>query len=96
MLGKPIGPLRQRMIDDMTARQLKEKVQRDYARHVRTFRPLPGPVAGQGDERGPSPLSAAHGGATDRRVYQRRRRRAALFLKRDDRAARPRSSSHDG
>ena len=37
MLEKPISPLRQRMIDDMTARRFKEKVQRDYVRHVRTF-----------------------------------------------------------
>ena len=35
--SKPISPLRQRMIDDMTARRFKEKVQKDYVRHVRTF-----------------------------------------------------------
>ncbi len=37
MIDKPISPLRQRMIDDMTARRFKEKVQKDYIRHVRTF-----------------------------------------------------------
>jgi len=37
MPDKPISPLRQRMIDDMTARRFKEKVQKDYVRHVRTF-----------------------------------------------------------
>ena len=37
MSNKPISPLRQRMIDDMTARRVKEKVQKDYVRHVRTF-----------------------------------------------------------
>jgi integrase/recombinase XerD len=37
MLDKPISPLRRRMIDDMTARRFKEKVQKDYVRHVRTF-----------------------------------------------------------
>ena len=37
MSEKPISPLRQRMIDDMTARRVKEKVQKDYVRHVRTF-----------------------------------------------------------
>ncbi len=37
MSKKPISPLRQRMIDDMTARRVKEKVQKDYVRHVRTF-----------------------------------------------------------
>ncbi len=37
MLEKPISSLRQRMIDDMTARRFREKVQKDYVRHVRTF-----------------------------------------------------------
>jgi site-specific recombinase XerD len=37
MLDKPISPLLQRMIDDMTARRFKEKVQKDYARHVSNF-----------------------------------------------------------
>jgi integrase/recombinase XerD len=37
MPDKPISPLRQRMIEDMTARRFKEKVQKDYVRHVRTF-----------------------------------------------------------
>ena len=37
MIDQPISPLRQRMIDDMTARRFKEKAQKDYVRHVRTF-----------------------------------------------------------
>jgi integrase/recombinase XerD len=37
MLDKPNSPLRQRMIEDMTARRFKEKVQKDYVRHVRRF-----------------------------------------------------------
>jgi integrase/recombinase XerD len=37
MPDKPISPLRQRMIEDMTARRFKEKVQKDSVRHVRTF-----------------------------------------------------------
>jgi integrase/recombinase XerD len=37
MSDKPISPLRQRMIDDMAARRFKEKAQKDYVRHVRTF-----------------------------------------------------------
>jgi integrase/recombinase XerD len=37
MLDKPIDPLRQRMIDDMRARRFKEKVQKDYVRHVGNF-----------------------------------------------------------
>ena len=37
MSKKPISPLRQRMIDDMTARRFKEQVQKAYVRHVRKF-----------------------------------------------------------
>ncbi len=34
---KPISPLRQRMIDDMTAPRFSEATRKDYVRHVRTF-----------------------------------------------------------
>jgi integrase/recombinase XerD len=34
---KPITPLRQRMIDDMTARRFSEATRKDYVRHVRNF-----------------------------------------------------------
>jgi len=37
MIDKPVSPLRQRKIDDMTARRFTEDTQRDYVRHVRTF-----------------------------------------------------------
>ncbi len=37
MPEKPISPLRQRMIDDMTARRFTEDTQRDYVRNVRIF-----------------------------------------------------------
>ena len=37
MPDKPISPLRQRMIDAMTARRFNEHTRRDYVRHVRTF-----------------------------------------------------------
>ena len=37
MLDKPISPLRQRMIDDMTARRFNEHTQRDDVRNVRMF-----------------------------------------------------------
>ena len=37
MSDNSISQLRQRMIEDMTARRFKEKVQKDYVRHVRTF-----------------------------------------------------------
>jgi hypothetical protein len=34
MSDKPISPLRQRMIDDMTARRFSEATQKDYVRNV--------------------------------------------------------------
>ena len=37
MPEKPISPLRQRMIDDMTARRFSDATRKDYVRHVRTF-----------------------------------------------------------
>jgi len=37
MSDNSVSLLRQRMIEDMTARRFKEKVQKDYVRHVRTF-----------------------------------------------------------
>ncbi len=37
MSSNSISLLRRRMIEDMTARRFKEKVQKDYVRHVRTF-----------------------------------------------------------
>ncbi len=37
MIDQTLSPLRQRMIEDMTVRQFKEKVQKDYVRHVRNF-----------------------------------------------------------
>ena len=37
MSDKPINPLRQRMIDDMTTRRFSEATQKDYVRNVRNF-----------------------------------------------------------
>ncbi len=37
MSKKPVSPLRQRMIDDMTARRFSEDTKRDYVRNVRKF-----------------------------------------------------------
>ena len=37
MFDKPITPLRQRLIDDMTARRFSEDTRRDYVRNVRKF-----------------------------------------------------------
>jgi len=60
------------------------------------LRGLPRSVARYGDERGPSPLPAASGAATDQcRVDQRRHRRGAVLFHRDARTARPRSPSDD-
>ena len=61
MSDKPLSPLRQRMIDDMTARRFKEKVQKDYVRQRQDLRGLPRPVAGHGHERGPSPRLVCRG-----------------------------------
>jgi hypothetical protein len=37
MSEKPISPLRQRMIEDMSLRNFGEKTRNDYIRHVKTF-----------------------------------------------------------
>jgi integrase/recombinase XerD len=37
MSDKPISPLRQRMIEDMTARRFGEDTQRNYVRAVKNF-----------------------------------------------------------
>jgi integrase len=37
MSEKPISPLRQRMIEDMSVRKFVEKTRNDYIRHVKTF-----------------------------------------------------------
>jgi len=57
MSDKPISPLRQPMIDDMTARRFTEDTQRDYVRAVRHG--FPRPVAGHGVGGRRSPLSIA-------------------------------------
>ena len=59
MPDKPISPLRQRMIDDMTARRFGEHTQRDYVRAVKNF----------ADYLGCSPAKAS---AEDLRRYQLR------------------------
>ena len=37
MSEKPISPLRQRLIEDMTVRNFVEKTRNDYIRQVKTF-----------------------------------------------------------
>src|ERR1700756_773356 len=43
MSEKPISPLRQRMIEDMTVRNFVEKTRNDYIRQVKTFTAFLGP-----------------------------------------------------
>ena len=59
MSERPISPLRQRMLEDMTVRKLGEKTRRNYIRHVEAFRQLPRPLAGHGDGGGCAPLPGA-------------------------------------
>src|ERR1700722_12224575 len=98
MLDKPISPLRQRMIDDMTARRFNEHTQRDYVRNVRMFAAFLG--------RSPDPAAKE-----DLRRFQLQMAKqqmsagvihaataaggVALLFRRDARTARPRSSSDD-
>ena len=46
MSEKPISPLRQRMIEDMTVRSFGEKTRNDYIRRVKTFTAFLGPSSG--------------------------------------------------
>ena len=96
MTDKPISPLRQRMIDDMTARRIKEKVQKDYVRHVRTFAAFLGRSPDTATSEDLRRFQVHLAQAADRRCdHQRRHRRAAVLFQRDARTARPRPSSDD-
>jgi hypothetical protein len=61
MLDKPISPLRQRMIDDMTARRFNEHTQMDYVRRVRSSAAFLGrsPDAATSEDVRRSPLRSA-------------------------------------
>ncbi len=61
MSDKPISPLRQRMIEDMTARRFKGEGTERLRPARQNLCGLSRPFAGCGHERGPSPLSAAFG-----------------------------------
>ena len=96
MPDNSISPLRQRMIEDMTARRFKEKVQKDYVRHVRTFTKFLGrsPDTATSEDLRRFQLHMAQqqiGAPTD----QFRHRRVAVLLQHDARTARPRSPSED-
>jgi site-specific recombinase XerD len=95
MLDKSNSPLRQRMIEDMTARRYKEKVQKDYVRHVRNFAAFLGrsPDAATSEDvrRFQLHMATQRIGAD----HQRRHRRSAVLLQRDARTPRPRSPADD-
>jgi integrase/recombinase XerD len=81
MLDKPISPLRQRMIDDMTARRFKEKVQKDYVRHVRTFAAFLGrsPDTATSEDLRRYQLHLAKQQISSGSIKRRHRRAAVLF-----------------
>ena len=95
MLDKPISPLRQRMIDDMTARRFNEHTQRDYVRNVRMFAAFLGRSPDTATKEDLRRFQLHMAKQQMRRVHQRRDRRVALLFHRDARTARPRSSSDD-
>ena len=86
---RPISPLRQRMIDDMTVRRFAEKTQRDYIRDVETLRGLPRPLArhGHAEDLRRFQLHQTEDGVR-RPTHEQRRVGAALLLHRDARPAR--------
>jgi hypothetical protein len=60
MTDKAISPLRQRMIEDMTARHFAEKAQKDCIRYVKSFAAFLGRIARCRQRRGLSSVSTAH------------------------------------
>src|SRR6476620_9331752 len=90
MSEKPISPLRQRMIEDMSVRNFVEKTRNDYIRHVKTFTAFLGrsPDTATPEDRS-SPLPAASD--ADRRAsadHQQLGCGAAFLLHRDGRSGR--------
>ena len=47
--SKPVHPLRQRMIEDMTMRRMSQHIQKDYVRHVKNFSEFLGRSPDQAD-----------------------------------------------
>ena len=86
---QPVAPTHDRRHDGAPIQGEGSERLRPAREEVRN---LPRPVAGHGDERGPSPISTPHGAAAGQPVvYQLRHRRAAILLHRDARTAQPRS-----
>src|SRR5437660_3677358 len=80
MSDKPISPLRQHMIEDMTVRNFVEKTRNDYIRHVRTFTAFLGrapDTATPEDQPGGDRTAAGSGpraevqGCAERRLWRR-------------------------
>jgi hypothetical protein len=92
MSKKPISPLRQRLIDDITARRFSEDTKRDYVRNVKKFSAFLGrlPDTATSEDLRRYQLHMAQQQALD---DQRRHRRAAVLFHRDGRKARCRSPS---
>lgn len=83
MSKKPVSPLGQRLIDDVTARRFSEDTKRDYVRTVRKFAAFLGRSPDTATKRS-SPLSTAYGAAASQPLDdQRRHRRAAVLFHRD-------------
>src|SRR5271167_4222262 len=100
MTDKPISPLRQRMIEDVTARHFAEKAQTDYIRYVKNFAAFLGrspPLPRCRHRRGPSSVSAAHDeDPCEPGGHQCNGRRAAVLFQSDARTGRSGPASDVG
>ena len=72
MLDKPISPLRQRMIDDMTARRFNEHTQMDLRPARQELGGFSRSFSGCRHERGRSPISIADGEGAERQGGSRK------------------------
>ena len=90
MSDKPISPLRQRMIDDMTARRLARRCRRPTSGTSEPSRPSSARRRTRRRRRTFAVFNCIWRAADQPRFHQRRHRRAAVFFHRDARTARPR------
>ena len=95
MSKKPVSPLRQRLIDDITARRFSEDTKRDYVRNVRKFAAFLGRSPDTRRARIFVAINCIWRSSRPARNDQRRHRRTAVLFHRDARKARSRSSSED-
>ena len=82
MNEKPISPLRQRMIEDMSVRNFVEKTRNNYIRHVKTFTAFLGrsPETATPEYLGRLELHQTQTGPASTDNYQRRGCGAAFLL----------------